>query len=122
MDDLARRKRALEHYRGFVFRWQKWPELSAEWDHDHCKACWARFAARPEEWSDKVRTEGYVTCGPAQNLASRLPFLQATELCRRRLREDSNSTGFAANVSNLCARIWNSSSIQTIPNGSRRVY
>lgn len=54
----------LRHYSGFVFRWQRWQNLSPNWNHDHCQACWARFAERPEEWNDLVFVEGWVTLWP----------------------------------------------------------
>jgi len=60
-EDLTR---LLSRYRGFVFRWQRYKELSPQWDHDHCIGCWARFAERPEEWRDLVHTEGWVTLWP----------------------------------------------------------
>jgi len=57
IDDKAERLRSsLSHYRGFVFRWQIYKALTPDWDHDHCKGCWARFAERPEEWRDTVHT------------------------------------------------------------------
>jgi hypothetical protein len=56
----------LQHYRGFVFRWQIYKVRSPDWDHDHCGGCWARFAERPEEWRDPVQTEGWVTLWPTQ--------------------------------------------------------
>ena len=54
----------LSRYRGFVFRWQRYKELSPQWNHDHCSGCWACFAERPEEWQDQVYTEGWVTLWP----------------------------------------------------------
>jgi hypothetical protein len=65
-------RRQLASYRGIVFRRQVWRELSPDWDHDHCKACWARFAARREEWSDNVYTEGYVTLWPRSSVGTPL--------------------------------------------------
>ena len=62
----------LNQYRGFVFRRQRWKQLSPEWDHDHCHGCWARFAERPEEWEEVVQTEGYVTLWPANDTADQL--------------------------------------------------
>ena len=63
---------SLSQYRGFVFRWQRWEQLSPDWDHDHCHGCWARFAARPEEWQGLVQTEGWVTLWPADETADKL--------------------------------------------------
>jgi hypothetical protein len=62
----ARLTKKLRRYRGFVFRWQVYKPLSPDWNHDHCQACWARFAERPEEWRDPVQTEGWVTLWPTQ--------------------------------------------------------
>src|SRR5215471_20326005 len=59
----------LSSYRGFVFRWQRYKELSPQWDHDHCRGCWARFAEQPEEWQDPVYTEGWVTLWPIGDTA-----------------------------------------------------
>jgi hypothetical protein len=56
--------RDLKPYQGYVFRWQRYRELAPDWNHDHCKACWARFAERPDEWTDTVHTEGWVTLWP----------------------------------------------------------
>jgi len=54
-------KKWLVRYRGFVFRWQTWKQLSPEWNHDHCQGCSARFAERPQEWQGPVLQEGWVT-------------------------------------------------------------
>jgi hypothetical protein len=59
--------KSLQHYRGFVFRWQTYRQLSPEWSHDHCGGCWARFAEHPEEWSDVVHTAGWVTLWQARD-------------------------------------------------------
>jgi hypothetical protein len=56
----------LNQYRGFVFRWQAYAQRSPDWDHDHCSGCWARFAERPDEWTDTVHTEGWVTLWPTR--------------------------------------------------------
>ncbi|MCU1336881.1 MAG: hypothetical protein JWO19_2462 [Bryobacterales bacterium] len=59
--------KSLQHYRGFVFRWQQYRQLSPEWNHDHCGGCWARFAEHAEEWSDVVHTAGWVTLWPTDD-------------------------------------------------------
>jgi hypothetical protein len=38
---------------------KRWTQRSKNWDHDHCAACWARFAAG--DGPDVLR-EGYATC------------------------------------------------------------
>jgi hypothetical protein len=53
-----------------VFRWERWKQLSDNWNHDHCKACWARFAERPEEWNGMVHAEGWVTLWPTGESAT----------------------------------------------------
>jgi hypothetical protein len=61
----------LSPYRGFVFRWQRYKQLSPQWDHDHFRCCWARFAERPEEWQDSVYTESWVTLWPVGDTAEK---------------------------------------------------
>jgi hypothetical protein len=34
----------LERLRGLMFRFAKYRPPSADWDHDHCDGCWAKFA------------------------------------------------------------------------------
>ena len=63
-DKTEQLRNSLHHYRGFVFRWQAYKTLSPDWNHDHCKGCWTRFAKRPEECRDAVLTEGWVTLWP----------------------------------------------------------
>ena len=70
--------KALSPYRGFIFRWQRYRMLSADWDHDHCLGCWARFAEQPDQWRDEVHTEGWVTLWPVDETANPEP-LSATE-------------------------------------------
>jgi len=67
--NAERLRKSLSHYKGFVFRWQQWKALSPTWDHDHCAGCWARFAERPEEWNDRIYTEGWVTLWPTTRTA-----------------------------------------------------
>jgi hypothetical protein len=57
--------RSLQHYRGFVFRWQQYRQLSSDWNHDHCRGCWARFAEPSDQWADAVHAAGWVTLWPA---------------------------------------------------------
>lgn len=60
-------RESLSRYQGFVFRWQNYRMLRADWDHDHCLGCWVRFAERPYEWPDEVHTAGWVTLWPVQD-------------------------------------------------------
>ncbi|HXA64792.1 MAG TPA: hypothetical protein VNV82_06555 [Bryobacteraceae bacterium] len=60
-------KQVLSGYRRFVFRWQPYRQLSANWDHDDCPGCWVRFAQRPREWTGAVHTQGWVTLWPANS-------------------------------------------------------
>src|SRR5689334_15847651 len=61
-------RKRLSDDRGFVvFRWQIYRILRADWDHDHCHGCRARFAEKPDEWPDAVHTEGWVTLMPSLN-------------------------------------------------------
>lgn len=39
-----------------VFHWETYRKPSAEWDHDHCDFCWAKFME--EDYPD-VLHEGY---------------------------------------------------------------
>jgi hypothetical protein len=64
MDDATRVTNSLRHYRGFVFRWQRYKARSPDWSHDHCDGCSARFAERPDQWAGAVYTEGWVTLWP----------------------------------------------------------
>jgi hypothetical protein len=68
-DKIERLTKSLRHYRGFVFRWQRYKALSRDWNHDHCKGCSARFAERPDQWTDEVYTEGWVTLWPVTGTA-----------------------------------------------------
>ncbi len=52
--DFARR---LE---GLTLHYRRWTRPRETWDHDHCAACWAKFA---EEDGPDVLHEGYAT-GP----------------------------------------------------------
>jgi hypothetical protein len=77
MPDQNRKERLLrylEPHRGFVFRWQRWRMLRADWSHDHCKGCWARFSEFPESrddrnYDDRNYNEGWVTLWPVHDPA-----------------------------------------------------
>jgi hypothetical protein len=45
--------------RGLTLRRKPYRKWSERWDHDHCAACWARFA---EVDGPEIRHEGYATC------------------------------------------------------------
>src|SRR5258708_2895533 len=63
--------RSLGHLRGFVFRWQRWVQLSPNWNHDHCHGCWARFLiSHPASPEDRVYNEGWVTLWPCGETAT----------------------------------------------------
>ena len=44
---------------GVTLRYQKYERWSASWDHDHCAACWAKFA---EFDGADIQHYGYATC------------------------------------------------------------
>jgi hypothetical protein len=45
--------------RGVRLRFQPYTRLSESWDHDHCAACWVKFA---EFDGADIQHEGYATC------------------------------------------------------------
>jgi hypothetical protein len=47
------------HLKGVRLRLHRYTRLSERWDHDHCAACWAKFA---EFEGPDVQREGYATC------------------------------------------------------------
>jgi hypothetical protein len=46
------------HLKGQRLRFRRYTRWSDTWDHDHCAACWARFAEGEEP---DIQHEGYVT-------------------------------------------------------------
>ena len=44
---------------GVALQYQKYKPRSASWDHDHCAACWAKFA---EFDGPDIQHVGYATC------------------------------------------------------------
>jgi hypothetical protein len=44
---------------GLRFQRKRYTKWSDSWDHDHCAACWAKFA---EFDSPGIQNEGYATC------------------------------------------------------------
>jgi hypothetical protein len=49
------------YLRGMRFQRKPYREYSAEWDHDHCAACWAKFATTSSE-REPIYYEGFATC------------------------------------------------------------
>ena len=45
--------------RGIRLRFQPYTRWSDTWDHDHCAACWAKFA---EVDGPDIQHQGYATC------------------------------------------------------------
>jgi hypothetical protein len=48
------------HLEGARLAFRRYTRRSESWDHDHCTACWARFAAFD---APGVQQEGYATTG-----------------------------------------------------------
>ena len=46
------------HLAGFALRRRRYQRWSDDWDHDHCAACWAKFAQGDEPG---ILREGYAT-------------------------------------------------------------
>ena len=49
----------VEHLRGQRLRRKRWVKWSESWDHDHCEACFTKFA---EFDGPGIQKEGYATC------------------------------------------------------------
>jgi hypothetical protein len=47
------------HLRGIRLQFRHYARRSEDWDHDHCSACWAKFA---EFDGPDIRHDGYATC------------------------------------------------------------
>jgi len=47
------------HLKGLRLQFCRYKRWSESWDHDHCAACWAKFA---EFEGLDVQHEGYATC------------------------------------------------------------
>lgn len=45
--------------RGVRLQFRRYTRWSESWDHDHCAACWAKFA---EFEGPDIQHEGYATC------------------------------------------------------------
>jgi len=56
--DLQWRMETGWYLKGATLRKAKWRKRNADWDHDHCSCCWAKFA----EWDGpEILHEGYTT-------------------------------------------------------------
>jgi len=68
--------------RGVRLKFQRYVRPSAIWDHDHCAACWAKFA---EIGSSQILHEGYATLDDYK-FGARYDWVCAT--CFNDLKED----------------------------------
>jgi hypothetical protein len=50
---------SVSHLRGLRLQFRAYRRRSESWDHDHCAACWAKFA---EFEGADIQHEGYATC------------------------------------------------------------
>ena len=48
-----------QHLKGVGLRFEPFARPSDSWDHDHCAACWAKFA---EFDGPNIQQQGYATC------------------------------------------------------------
>jgi hypothetical protein len=58
-DQKQWRKENAQLLRGARLQFRRYARPSETWDHDHCAACWAKFAEFDEP---DVQHEGYTTC------------------------------------------------------------
>ena len=61
MDSTDWRFDNIQHLQGATFRLAKYRAPSADWDHDHCSGCWAKFA---DFDGTDILNEGYVAACP----------------------------------------------------------
>ena len=47
------------HLKGIRLQFRPYIQWNQSWDHDHCSACWAKFA---EFDGPDIQHEGYATC------------------------------------------------------------
>jgi hypothetical protein len=47
------------HLKDARLQFRRYTRWSESWDHDHCAACWAKFA---EFTGPEIQHEGYATC------------------------------------------------------------
>jgi hypothetical protein len=47
------------HLEGALLKFQRYVRWNDNWDHDHCAACWAKFAEGDDA---DILHEGYATC------------------------------------------------------------
>jgi len=57
--DKKRRVDNVSHLRGLRLQFRRYGRWSESWDHDHCAACWVKFA---EFEGPNILHEGYATC------------------------------------------------------------
>ncbi len=50
-----------QEMRGVRFQRMRYREYRPGWDHDHCVACWAKFAEFDDP-NEPIQHEGYTTC------------------------------------------------------------
>lgn len=48
-----------KHLKGLRWQFRRYTRWSESWDHDHCAACWAKFA---EFEGPDIQHEGYASC------------------------------------------------------------
>ena len=58
---LAQLEEQFPYLRGLRFRKIKYRAASAEWDHDHCAGCRAKFAEF-DSATEVIYPEGYASC------------------------------------------------------------
>jgi hypothetical protein len=88
------RSEQIEHLRGLTLWKSKYTRWSAEWDHDHCAACSAKFM---ENDADALH-EGYAT-GPDYKLGARYEWL--CEQCFSDLKDELNLSLGSATISKI---------------------
>jgi len=70
------------HLQGVRLQLRRYRRWSESWDHDHCSACWAKFAEFEEPG---IQHEGYATCDEYKLGAS---YEWVCQTCFDDLKED----------------------------------
>ena len=65
-DWRAKHLETQPYLRGVRFQRKQYRPPRPDWDHDHCVACWAKFAEIPEG-DEPVQHDGYTTCADYQH-------------------------------------------------------
>ena len=60
-DKQWRKENASAHLKGQRFRFKRYTRYREDWDHDHCAACWAKFAEPGHIDEPDIQHEGYAT-------------------------------------------------------------